>query len=64
MKRPKRIPYKQLQLVYDMAVEMSGSSSYGEYDEETSNYLGREREVLKALNMVREAFGLAGEPEL
>lgn len=60
--RPKRIPLKQLQTVYELACEMSHCNAYFEIDDE-GNLLGRRADVLKALNTVRIAFGLNGEAE-
>lgn len=51
-----------MQIVYDLACEMSHSSGYFERDE-YGNELGRDREILDALNWVRKSFGLKGNKE-
>jgi hypothetical protein len=55
-----------LQTVYDLACEMSFDQSYYErlVDDNGHEHLcGREIRVLKALNIVRVAFGLVGDEE-
>ena len=58
----KRSPQPEMQIVYDLACEMSHSSGYFERDE-YGNELGRDREILDALNWVRKSFGLKGNKE-
>lgn len=60
--RPKRIPLKQLQMVYELACEMSHCNAYFEIDDD-GQPAGRRTDILKALNSVRVSFGLDGEVE-
>lgn len=52
----------QLQLIYDMACEMSYSNSYAEVTE-AGDVLGRDPNVTDALNAVRKFFRLKGSLE-
>jgi hypothetical protein len=52
----------QLQCVYELAVEMSHCSSYAELDDD-GHYVGRDPDILEALNAVRKTFRLKGEVE-
>lgn len=70
MTKPRKVPRydhsstpRELQIVYDLAVEMSHSDSYAEIDEESQTRLGRKREITDSLNWVRKTFGLKGNKE-
>ncbi len=52
-----RTPRKELQLLYDLADQMSYASHLMEHDDE-GNRLGRDPKIVKALEKVREAFQL------
>ncbi len=52
---------RDLQTVWNMAVEMSGENSYSMYDEETGTRLGVTYAIACALNRVKKAFGLKGK---
>jgi hypothetical protein len=58
---PKRTPHSALQIVYDLACEMSHCSSYAELDE-TEQYAGTNQDVLDALSKVKKFFKLKGDP--
>jgi len=62
-KRTRRLttPRQALQVVYDLACEMSHSNSYVELDDE-GNILGTDPAILKALRDVKSFFRLRGEP--
>lgn len=54
-------PRKALQVVYDLACEMSHCSMYAEIDDD-GNVVGTDPSILKALADVRSFFRLSGEP--
>ncbi len=54
-----KIPKKQLQQVYDMACEMSYSTSYGVETQE-GEFAGRDPKIVETLNIVRKFFKLKG----
>lgn len=60
-KRRVAVPRLALQRVYDMACEMSHSSSYAELDEDCE-VIGTDPAILKALEDVRSFFKLKGKP--
>jgi len=61
MKRKRRTPRQALQVVYDLACEMSHSSSYAEIDDD-GDVFGTDPEILEALKVVRGYFRLRGTP--
>ena len=58
---PNASDMKALQIVYDLACEMSHCSSYAEIDDD-GTYVGVDPAVLRALNRVKICFGLKGDP--
>ena len=55
------VPRKALQMVYDMACEMSHSNEYADVDAD-GEYAGIDPDVLAALAAVKRHFGLKGKP--
>jgi hypothetical protein len=53
---------KQLQLIYDLACEMSHSNSYFEMDDD-NEVIGRRQDIIDALNTVRKLFRPKGKVE-
>lgn len=55
------VPRKVLQMVYDMACEMSHSNEYADVDAD-GECAGIDPDVLAALAVVKRHFGLKGKP--
>ncbi len=58
MKRKRRTPKKQLQLIYDMACEMSNCTTYMVPIDDEGNHGETDPKVVAALETVRKFFGL------
>jgi hypothetical protein len=56
------IPRKALQLVYDLAREMSGCNTYMVMDDDGELTGEVDPKILKALLVVKEYFKLSGDP--
>jgi hypothetical protein len=57
---PKRVLKRQLQIVYDLAEEMSACDDYAIRDEDTGDNFGRDPDIVNALNAFRRTFRLKG----